>query len=83
MFEIIERKEGEEENRCHACKILLRSSPTPLFPLHHLPGMYQFPNDPTTPPVSLWGVPYPSLLALALADPETAHLELHPFSLPL
>jgi hypothetical protein len=58
------------------CKILARSLPTPLSPLHHSPGGYAHPTAPVTPPRSPMGAPYPPPFALALAAPEAAHLEL-------
>jgi hypothetical protein len=57
-------------------KILTRSLPTPLSPLHHSPGGYAHPTAPVTPPGSPTGAPYRPLFALALAAPEIAHLEL-------
>jgi hypothetical protein len=58
------------------CKILARSLPTPLSPLHHSPGGYAHPTAPVTLPRSPTGAPYPPPFALALVAPEAAHLVL-------
>jgi hypothetical protein len=54
-----------------------------LSPLLHSPGGYLNPAGHPTPPVSPWGAPYLSPLALALVETEADHLESPTPSLPL
>jgi hypothetical protein len=82
MIQKLREKREKKRTRAMHAQDLARSSQD-LSPLTHSPGGYLDPVGHPTPPFNPWGVPFPSPLALALAEPETAHLELHPSSLSL